>query len=406
METTLSVSELLDKVGNAVTSALPGPVWVRGEISGFKRTSGGAAFFRLVDPESSRQAIDVAARGRVIGDIDFELTNAGVGALRSGIEIRAMGTVSLDRERSQVRLSLLKVDPAFIAGRLAFDRAEVIRRLAADGSLTRNAGLDRPLVPLRVGLVTSRGSAAHADFLKHLQRPGYRFRVSTVHATVQGERAPEALTGALGRLSNESIDVAVLIRGGGSKLDLSAFDTEQVARAVANMPVPVVTGIGHETDRSVADEVAAVAEKTPTAAAEWLVSRVSDFSGRIDRAQQVIGEAAREAGARSSRQLAEAAARIGATRATLVREQDRLESIRSGLVDTARKLVRRERERLDGWGEVFAALGVEETLKRGFALVTREDGSVVGRGLSLRKGERVRVRFADGSVDMSVEGPG
>lgn len=403
MEATLSVSEVLDRVDTAIAASLPGPVWVRGEVSGFRRTSGGAAFFRLVDPESSSHSLDVGVRGRVIGDIDLELNNAGLGSLRSGIEIRAWGTVSLARERSQIRLNLLKVDPAFIAGRLAIDRAEVLRRLTADGSLTRNSRLEVPMVPLRIGLVTSRGSAAHADFLDQIQRTGYRFRVSTVHTTVQGERAPEAVARALGRLADQPIDIAVLIRGGGSKLDLAPFDTEEVARAIAGMPVPVLTGIGHETDRSVADEVAARSEKTPTAAAEWLVATVADFANRVDRASQVIGDGAREAAARSGRRLNEIAVRAGASRATLVKEQHLLDNLRSSIIDGSRSGIRRELARLDHWGERFAGLGVDETLKRGFALVTDGEGSVVSRASGLARGDRLRVRFADGVVEVIVE---
>lgn len=403
---TLSVAELLGRVEVAIAGALPGPVWVRGEISGFRRTSGGAAFFKLVDPESSGHSLDVAARGRVIGDIDIELNNAGVGSLRSGIEIRAMGTVGLDKGRSQLRLSLLKVDPAFTAGRLAIDRAEVIRRMQADGSLVRNASLPLPLVPLRVGLVTSRGTAAHADFLDQLRRPGHRFRVSTAHTLVQGERAPEALVRGLTRLASAPIDIAVVIRGGGSKLDLAAFDTEEVGRAVAAMPVPVLTGIGHETDRSVADEAAAVAEKTPTAAAEWLVGRVADYAGRVERASEVIQAGARDAAVRSTRRLNELASRVGSTRTTLAREHDRLDTLRSGIVEGSRSGVRREQVKLDRWSERFASLGVDETLKRGFALVTGEDGSVVSRAAGLNAGQKLRVRFADGTVEMIVEGTG
>ncbi|HUF94631.1 MAG TPA: exodeoxyribonuclease VII large subunit, partial [Acidimicrobiia bacterium] len=270
MTETLSVVELLTGVQAAVIAAYPGPVWVRGEVSGFKRTNRGAGFFKLVDPEQPENSIEVAARGRVMAEIDHELNSVGVGSLRAGIEVRIEATVGVRRGSSLVQLSLLRVDPEFIAGRLAVDREEVLRRLKAEGLLDLNARLPLPLVPLKVGLVTSRGSAAHADFLNHLRSPGYRFRVSTVEATMQGETSPEQVVRGLDRLSREPLDVVTIVRGGGSKLDLAAFDNETVGRQIAAMPVPVVTGIGHETDRSIADEVAAVAEKTPTAAAGWL----------------------------------------------------------------------------------------------------------------------------------------
>src|SRR5690606_15631346 len=175
--------------------------------------------------------------------------------------------------------------------------------------------------------------------------------------------------------------------------------------AVARMPVPVLTGIGHETDRSIADEVAAISEKTPTAAAEWLIAAVADFAGRIERAREVIGGNARTALDRSQRRLVDTASRVGATRATLAREHDRLEMLRQGIVDGSRSGLRRQHSNLDRWAERFASMGVEETLRRGFAVVTREDGTVINRGGGLRRGERVRVRFSDGTVGMIVEGP-
>lgn len=180
MTDTLTIVELLDRLDSAVSAAIPGPVWVRGEVSEFRRTGRGAAFFRLVDSESSGHAIEVAARGRLMMTVDHALDAAGVGSLRSGIEVRIKGTVGLRRGRAQIQLTLLEVDPSFTAGRLALDRDEVLRRLAADGSLAANGRLELPLVPLRIGLVTSRGSAAHADFLDQLRRPGYRFSVLTV----------------------------------------------------------------------------------------------------------------------------------------------------------------------------------------------------------------------------------
>jgi len=249
-------------------------------------------FFRLVDPKGG-EVVEVSARGRVMFDIDRALDAAGVGAMRDGIEVRVRAVVGVDTTRSLVRLTLLGVDPEFIAGRLELDRQQVLARLAADGLLHANRHHLLPLVPLRIGLVTSRGSAAHADFIDHLRRSGFRFRVRTVHAATQGDTAARSVARALRRLASEELDVAVVVRGGGSRLDLLPFDSEEVARAVADMPVPVVVGIGHETDRCVVDEAAAVGVLTDTAAAEWLVFGVGDFAARVDTARGLIREEAR-----------------------------------------------------------------------------------------------------------------
>lgn len=401
---TLTVSQVLTRVDQALTSTFPAPIWVRGEVSGLRRTSGGAVFFRLADAELDEAALEVSARGRIMFDIERLLDHAGIGTLRDGVELRARGTVGIDRRSSRVRLTLLEIDPAFTAGRLAMLKAEVLRRMAADGSLGANALLPIPLVPQRIGLVTSRGSAAHADFVRHLERSGFRFRVSTAHTSVQGEGAPDAVARAIDRVGSEAIDVIVLIRGGGSKLDLAVFDSEVVGRAIASAPVPVVTGIGHEIDRTVADEAAAVSLKTPTAAAEWLVAATQDFAGRVEAARVHIEMQARACLERAGNELTGVASALRGARGLLAQQRVLVDHLGEGIAQTARAAIGTERRRLEGLGEWFSTVGVDQTLSRGFALLLSEDGSRVIRSIrDLRHGDRARIRLSDGTVRVIVE---
>ncbi|HSM44026.1 MAG TPA: exodeoxyribonuclease VII large subunit [Acidimicrobiia bacterium] len=402
----LTVSELLARVQQVVVAEFPEPVWVRGEVTGYRRTSGGAAFFRLADPDVDEAALDVAGRGRVMAEVDRALGATGVGGLRNGVEIRARGTVGIERRNSVLRLSLLEVDPAFTAGRLAIDRAEVIRKLTADGSLAANALLPVPLVPLRVGLVTSRGSAAHGDFLDQLRRSPYRFAVKTVHASVQGETAPDQIAAALSRFSPNLVDVVAVVRGGGSKLDLAVFDTEAVARAVATAGVPVVTGIGHEIDRSVADEAAAFAVKTPSAAGEWLVSRVREYADRLDRARVHIRREANDALRRHQHLLQRTAADVAGGATTLRRQRDTLDRISSDIAGTSRRVLERHGTALAALEDWFSAIDLDGTLRRGFAIVTGMDGGqVIKSTAQVSPGDRLRVRIADGTVVVEVVEP-
>lgn len=401
---TFTVSQVLDGLQQAVVREFPTPIWVRGEVTGMRRTSRGAVFFRLADLETAETALEVAARGRVMMEVDRILGDAGLGTLRDGIEARVKGTIGVDERGSRVRLSLLEVDPAFTAGRMALDRAEVIRRMTADGSLRANASLPVPMVPLRVGLVTSRGSAAHADFIDQLRKSSYRFRVKTAHSAVQGEQAAAALTGAVRRIAAEDVDVIAVIRGGGSKLDLSVFDTEEVARAIAVCPVPVITGIGHDIDRAVADEAASVATKTPSAAGEWVVSRVKDFADRISMARHSIRSEANAALRRQRQLLRTAAADVGASATTLRRQQDTLDNLRTEVAHVSRTILDRRRSDLISLADWFKVVDVEPTLRRGFAIVTDADGREVIRSVtSTSPGDVLTVRFADGTVRVTVE---
>jgi exodeoxyribonuclease VII large subunit len=381
----------------------PGPVWVRGEVTGYRRTSGGAAFFRLADPEVNEAALEVAARGRVMGAIDQVLGEAGVGRLRNGVGVRVRGTVGVERRSSVLRLSLLEIDPAFTAGRLAIDRAQVIRKLIEDGTLAANGSLAFPLVPLRIGLVTSRGSAAHGDFIDQLRRSPYRFAVKTAHTSVQGESAPERVATALRRFSPTQVDIVALVRGGGSQLDLSVFDHETVARAIAALEVPVITGLGHDMDRTVADEAAAHAEKTPSAAGEWLVNRVRDFADRLDRARHLIRREGQNAIQRHHHLLRRAASDIGGGAMALRRQRDLLDRLGEDIAGSARAALTDQRRLLEGLDDWFSAVGLEQTLRRGFAIVTANQGTQVIKSVGqVSVGDRLTIQFADGTVQVEA----
>ena len=399
----LTVSELLTSLQQIVVAGFPAPIWVRGEITGFRRTSQGAVFFRLADPDVVDVSIDVAARGRAMFDIDRDLADAGLGGLRDGVEVRLRGTVGVDSRRSVVRLALLEVDPAFTTGKLAIDRAELLRRLSADGSLLANRRHPLPLVPLRVGLVTSRGSAAHADFIDQLRRSGYRFAVRTVHTNVQGDSAGEQIAAALARF-DATFDMVALVRGGGSQLDLAVFDAEPVARAIARVPVPVVTGIGHDIDRTIADESAAVAEKTPSAAGEWLVARVHEYASRLATARHMIRDEARSSLARQGQLLRTTAGSVAASSTALARQRDILDGLRAQIGLSSRELLQRHRATLESLTQWFAAVDVEATLRRGFSIVTHEDGGAVVRSVSqVTGGDHLSIRLSDGTVRVTVD---
>ena len=168
------------------------------------------------------------------------------------------------------------------------------------------------------------------------------------------------------------------------------------------MPVPVITGIGHETDRTVADEAASVSMKTPTAAAEWIVARVADYAGRLDTARHTIRDAARSAWNRAAVRLDHSASQLAGTRGVLRRQLDHVDNLEQGVIEGSRTGLQRHRDHLEVFAEMFAAIGVEPTLRRGFALVTRTDGSVVRSAGELVRGDRVAVRLADGTVGMVV----
>jgi exodeoxyribonuclease VII large subunit len=236
--------------------------------------------------------------------VNARLTDAGGGVrMTDGTEVRLRGRLGFWDRGGRLQLVMSDIDPAFTLGRLAADRERLLRSLAAEGLLARQASLARPLVPLRLGLVTSSGSAAEHDVLDELARSGFGFRVARADVRVQGPRAARSVAWGLAAVARQGVDAVLLVRGGGATTDLAAFDGEVIARAIAGLSVPVYTGIGHDIDRSVADEVAHSSYKTPTACAQAVVADVEAVAQRTLAAWAGVASAARRHGRRQAERL-------------------------------------------------------------------------------------------------------
>ena len=226
--------------------------------------------------------------------------------LADGLRIRCRVSVDFYPPGGRLQVQIREIDPTFTLGDLAQRRQETLQALAEAGLLERNRALPLPALPMSIALVTSTGSAAYHDFLATLRESGYAFRVFAVHSAVQGAEAERSLPSALALAAATDCDCIVLIRGGGSKSDLAVFDSQAVAEAVARAAKPVLTGLGHEIDESVADLVAHQSFKTPTKVAEELVARIATAELAVARlreqmtrqARLAIAEAGRSSGAR------------------------------------------------------------------------------------------------------------
>ncbi|MGH9294344.1 MAG: exodeoxyribonuclease VII large subunit, partial [Acidimicrobiales bacterium] len=203
--------------------------------------------------------------------------------LAPGLVVRVRGTVGVWEGGSKLRFSMDLLDVEALVGNIAAARRRLLKALAAEDLLEANRRLPLPTVPLRLGLVTSEGGEAHRDFTGQIERSHYAFEVCFESSLVQGPAAAAQLSAAIRRLQDLELDLIVLVRGGGARGDLAAFDSEEVARAIATSRCPVWTGIGHTGDRSVADDVAQRALVTPTACGKAVVEAVDLFLDGLDR---------------------------------------------------------------------------------------------------------------------------
>ena len=397
---TYTVLELNQAIGAALSEAFPGEVWVRGEIQGLARTRMRPHwYFELVEKKADRD--EIAARLSVAllswnrSAVQRDMKAAPGFDLQDNVEVRIRGRVGYYAPFGKLQLEMTGVDPAFTLGQLAASRERILRALAAEKLLERNRQLPLSPVPLRVGLITSVGSAAYNDFVQELTRSGFGFSVRVIDARVQGAETEPTVVAALRTFARLRPDAVVIVRGGGSRSDLAWFDSEAIARRIAAMPVPVLTGIGHEIDRSVADEVAHQAFKTPTACADFLADRVRLFHESVEDAgarvvtlararlgfeQDALLRRAREAGHQAraavrgrAQQLAHAAGRLRREAPRTLEHRSQRLSAHGGEIKAAGRL-----RLAQHWGRIAAArraLAAPRLLRPLLAQGQRTDGA-------------------------------
>lgn len=380
-ERTWGVGELSAGITRAVATAFPAEIWIRGELSGLRpANASGHVYFSLSERSSRRgptTSIGVALFRAERLKVERFLRDWPGFSLGDGIEVRIRGRVQYAYGRVSVVMSA--VDPVHTLGRLAADRERVLRALGDDGLLEANGRLALAAMPLRVGLVTSAGSAACEDVLAELGTSGFAFRVVLADARVQGAGAEASLLRALRALSKRRVDVVVVARGGGARTDLATFDGERLARAVAAMPVPVLSGVGHEIDTSVIDEVAHTACKTPTACAALLVERVGAGLARVETAWTAVARVGRARVDESEGQLEHrAGAVVGRSRGALAAGAAVLDGRVGRVAVLARSQVTAARARVDGAARRLDGTRLDARLVRLDAAVTTA-GSRVGR---------------------------
>jgi exodeoxyribonuclease VII large subunit len=400
----LSVSRLGSLVKDGLAVLFPEEFWVEGQITNLRTPRSGHTYLDLVEPSDEPGRPPVAAFSVVLWKqtkvgIDRTLAEAGDLTLGDDLQVRIRASIDFYPPHGRLQLKMTGVDPGFTLGLMAAQRERLLLALATEGLLGRNASLALSEPALRIGLVTSIGSAAHADFCTELERSGIAFDLIERDTRVQGDGAAIDIAEGLRIVATYGPDVIALVRGGGSAVDLSVFDAEVVARTIAGLAVPVTTGIGHEIDRSIADEVAHTSYKTPTACAAALVGAARVFADRISALRTAIADHAHRAIDMADRQRTDLAGRtIRAANAVLRHHTDLLAAGQSRLLHTASALPQRHRERLDALGARLRALDPAMVLARGWSITRLSDGTLVRSPRDVSDGDTLVTALADGTV--------
>jgi exodeoxyribonuclease VII large subunit len=430
-----TVLELNRAAGEILSMAFPEPVWVRGVVALPKRGAGpsGHLYFQLADPSPEGGQTPAAADCALFaGDrirITRELGRQGVVLdIRDGMEARFQVVPSIYEKNGRYSYIVRGFDPEFTGTASMLHLKRLVEKLRSEGVLQRNGALPFPVLPLGIGLVTARGSAACEDFLQTLRESGYPFEVFAAWAPMQGSdtgrgvcRALDALVGIPG------IDAAVVTRGGGSATDLAWFNDETIARVIAGMPFPVISGIGHETDMTLPDFAAHTRAKTPTHAAGILVDRVASFSDSLAEAAVELHRAAaprisleRMVLSRLGESLGERTARVGLrglsslSRAMGLLHGRALPGIAGGLGSVGRLaarlpgiasgIVARNEALLDRLEACVAGRDPDRMLALGWALALDAEGKPIKSVAAVKEGDGIMVRLSDGRMAARVEG--
>jgi exodeoxyribonuclease VII large subunit len=409
MRNPLSVGEVCEGIRDALRDQFGSEVWVRGSISGLNRSANGHVYFTLIDADEVGQRpsaiLDIALFANAKYRVNAILKKTGSVRMEDGIEVAIGGSIDLYAPSGRVQMIMNMIDPSYTLGRLAESREATLRRLASEGLLNRNRSLSLPALPLRIALVTSEGSAAEADFMDELSASGIAFEVTLCDTRVQGSDAPVSLSRAIAAAGRFDVDLVAVVRGGGAKTDLVAFDHFDVAAAVALCDVPVVVGVGHEIDRSIADEVAAISAKTPTAAAGWIIQQVVRFDQRVNLATSRLATATRNQLMLVRRQCDTSTRRLLAGTTTTLATASRHHSkatnrlrtaANSSLIDAHHRLDRSELRR--------TALDPANLMARGWTITRNGNGQVVSSISHVGVGEPLTIQAADGEITSTVTG--
>ncbi len=294
----LSLFQLNQQIKDSINRAFPDTVWVVAEISELRTVRSGHCYLELIEKDEGTDQIKAKVRAtiwaftyRMIKPY-FETTTKQ--QLTSGLKVLVRASVEF-QEVYGFTLNIKDIDPSFTLGDIARKRIEVIRRLEEEGVMDMNKELQLPLVPQRLAIISSPTAAGYEDFVNQLDNNQLGFKIyhKLFQAIMQGNDAEQSMISALDQVYayEDFFDAVVIIRGGGSSADLMCFDGYWLAYHIAQFPLPVITGIGHERDESVADMVAHTKLKTPTAVAEFIIDQMSHFYGWLEDLQaQVVDE--------------------------------------------------------------------------------------------------------------------
>jgi len=406
---TITLQELNGRVKSTLQFEMPDAYWVQAEISGISPSNQGHCYLELVEKDSSGKTFLAKAKANIWRNVWLKIKpyfEAETGeSLKIGMKVLLQVTVNF-HEVYGYSLWVQDIDPTYTMGDMARRRKEILDQLARDGVIGLNRELEIPLLPQRIAVISSATAAGWGDFRNQLANNvyGFRFYVKLFQAAMQGDDVERSVIAALDSVAarRDDFDLVVIIRGGGAVSELSCFDSYDLAYNIANFPLPVITGIGHERDDTVADVVAHTKVKTPTAAAEFIINRAFETASELETLARRMGDAVIGRMNAENVRLERLAQKLPSLFAVLrVRQEQLLENMWNRSLTGIRNLLTARGHRLEIIEKSISAADPALILKRGYSL-TRCNGRVVKSASDLKSGDRLTTVLSDGSVESQI----
>ena len=379
----VTVGQFSEVVNQLLSSAFDGGVWIEGEIEGLKKPNPHLYFSLIENVDGKKAQANINLFAGNLRAIQTKLRQQGL-ELKDGLRVRLYGIPDYYAPFGKLSIKAEDIDTQFTVGDVAAKREALLKALLEKGVDKLNKRRPVPLVPLRLGVVSSSQAAGWADAERQLLESGFGFSVSFIDVRVQGDDSPPQVVAALNTLSRrDDIDVVLLMRGGGSKSDLAAFDDERIALAISQCRHPVFTGLGHQIDTSIADIMAHTAHKTPTACAQAVIALVEEFLSDLASAQNQL------------RLL---------TGNSLLRARGRVSMAIERLTTRPRNALERQKQILEMRASTVRLLDPAVTMARGWSITRDSDGNVVRSTDQVSDGDVLVTSLAQGSITSRVEG--
>jgi exodeoxyribonuclease VII large subunit len=409
----LTLSELNLQVRDAIRDRLPETYWMRAETSDVRRNSNGHCYLEFVEKNTVTQSIIAKARGVIWANI-FQMLSVYFEKetgqqFSSGISVLVRVSVEF-HELYGYSLTVMDIDPSFTVGEIARNRQLVLRQLEEEGVLALNRELHLPELANRIAVISSPTAAGYEDFCNQLENNhgGFVFYTKLFSAIMQGDRSEASIIAALEKvfLYRELFDAVAIIRGGGASSDLNCFDSYLLAANVAQFPLPVISGIGHERDVTVLDIVAHTRAKTPTAVAEFFIACLAETAVELAGLEKrTVSESESLLMKEQSDLFSFSKDLVHHSSLTIQREEAVVQRLSGKMKYAVGGLLQRQAHALENRAQFVQMASPANILKRGYTL-TLKNGKIVTSLHALSEGDVIETRFRDGLVASVITGTG